>query len=376
MREAHAPTTILVVDDREENRMIVRYLFDGEDYRVLEAADGTAGLDLAHRAAPDCILLDLSMPGLSGFEVLERLQADRRSRDIPVIILTATDDTVEAMDRALSGGAVDYITKPISPARVAVRVRAAVERRRLQREVHELHASFTSMLVHDLRSPLTLIKGYTELLLNEAEPLSDKQRRYLTSMANSCVRMIRLIGDILDVSKLEAGKLSLEHKLIDLGALVTETAEQAGPVIAKKAIKLAVVGASDIPRVSADAHRLEQVLSNLVANALKFTPEHGAITIEMRAVGDDVEVAVSDTGPGIPADEMPLLFEKFSQTSTGRKAGAAGSGLGLLICRHLVEAHGGRIWAESQVGVGSRFIFRIPIAATPPKRGDDDSSRA
>jgi two-component system sensor histidine kinase/response regulator len=361
-------TTILVVDDREENRMIVRYLFDGADYRVLEAADGTAALDLARREAPDCILLDLSMPGLSGFEVLERLQADARSREIPVIILTATDDTVEAMERALSGGAVDYITKPISPPRVAVRVRAVVERRRLQRDLRELHASFTSMLVHDLRSPLTLIKGYTELLLTGNDPVSDKQGRYLRSMANSCARMIRLIGDILDVSKLEAGKLSLQPKPIDLGALVEDGVEQMRPVAAQKAIKLSVTGAADLPPVSADPHRLEQVLSNLLSNALKFTPEHGAITVEMQRVGADVEVAVGDTGPGIPAHEMPLLFEKFSQTSSGRSAGTAGTGLGLLICRHLIEAHGGRIWAESNVGRGSRFVFRIPIQATDRAR--------
>jgi signal transduction histidine kinase len=350
-----------VVDDREENRMIIRYLFDGSGYALLEAADGRAGLELARTENPDCILLDLSMPGLDGFEVLDRLKADPRCRDIPVIILTATDDTVDAMDRGLRGGAVDYITKPISPQRVAVRVRAVVERRRLQRELQDVQASFTSMLVHDLRAPLTVIKGYADLLGATADPLTARQQRYLKSMQDSCSRMLRLIGDILDVSKLEAGRLTLELKPVDLGTLALEIGEQTRPLAQQKRIDIAVRIGTDLPLVQADARRLEQVFSNLLNNALKFTPQGGTIGLDATAVDGEVEVAVEDSGPGIPPDELSLLFEKFSQTSSGKSSAAPGTGLGLLICRHLVEAHGGRIWVESEVGRGSRFIMRLPI---------------
>ena len=161
---AAGTTTILVVDDREENRLVIRYLFDSPEHRVLEAADGMTGLALARNEHPDCILLDLSMPGLSGFDVLDELARDPRTRETPVIVLTATGDSLESMERVLRAGAIDYISKPISPQRVAIRVRGAIERRRLLRELHELRASFTSMLVHDLRAPLTVIKGYLELL--------------------------------------------------------------------------------------------------------------------------------------------------------------------------------------------------------------------
>ena len=361
MSEPERVTTILVVDDREENRMVIRYLFEGSEYRVLEAGNGTEGLEVALAQRPDCILLDLSMPGLDGFEVLKRLKADAGSRDIPVIILTATDDTVEAMDRGLRAGAVDYITKPISPPRVAVRVRAVVERRRLECELQELHASFTSMLVHDLRAPLTIIKAYADMLGASSDPLTTKQQRYLTSMQDASVRMLRLIGEILDVSKLEAGRLTLERKPIDVGALVAEIGERLRPVAEQRAIKLSVNIAVGLPLVQADAGRLEQVLTNLLSNALKFTKDHGAIGLDVTAVEREVEVIVADTGAGIPPDEMPLLFEKFSQTSIGKSSAVQGTGLGLLICRHLVEAHGGRIWAESEVGRGSRFIFCLPV---------------
>ena len=355
-------TTILVVDDREENRLVLRYLFDTPEHRVLEAADGMAGLTLAQKERPDCILLDLSMPGLSGFEVLDQLERDPRTREIPVIVLTATSDSLESMDRVLRAGAVDYISKPISPQRVAIRVRGAIERRRLLHELHDLRASFTSMLVHDLRAPLTVIKGYLELLQRPTlDPITDRQRRYLISMEASADRMLRLISEILDLSKLEAGKLALERRPLDLAALARDVADSFRPLATEKSIALDVVSSpGSITRVSADLGRMEQVLMNLLHNALKFTPSGGAIRIEVQELDNEIEVAVVDSGPGIPAEQMYVLFEKFGQASTAKSVGGPSTGLGLVVCRHLVEAHGGRIWAQSEEGQGARFVFRVP----------------
>ena len=353
--------TILVVDDNETNRLLIRELFDGPEFRVREAPDGVEGLAIAQTEHPDCILLDLNMPGLGGFQVLERLGADPRTREIPIIVVTATEDSVENMERALTGGAVDYITKPISPARVLIRVRGALERRRLLRENHDLRASFTSMLVHDLRAPLTLIAAYTDLLEQTASAaLNDKQRGYLRAIRTAYQRMIALTTEILDVSKLEAGRLSLELRHTDLGALTTEIATRLEPVAQQKRIRLVVGATTGGPPIVADPGRIEQVLMNLLTNALKFTPDGGEIAIEMVELGDAVEIAVRDSGPGISEEELPLLFEKFRQTSSARLVKGPSTGLGLVICRHLVEAHGGRIWAESEPGRGSRFAFRLP----------------
>jgi signal transduction histidine kinase len=299
------------------------------------------------------------MPGLDGFTVLERLRDDPRTREIPVLVLTASDESSGAMERALGAGAVDYLTKPISPKPVAARVRGAIERRRLIQEMHELHSTFTSMLVHDLRSPLTIITGYLQLLELSSGALPPAHRRYLASIRDACTRMIRLISDILDVSKLEAGKLVLDRAPVNLVALAGEIVERLRPVAVQQAIVLDVTAATPAATVEADAGRLEQVLMNLLGNALKFTPRGGRIRVDVWEEGDDVRLAVSDSGPGIPAAEMPLLFEKFSQTSTGKSARGPGSGLGLVICRHLIEAHGGRIWAESEPGRGARFVFRL-----------------
>ncbi|MGH7326192.1 MAG: hybrid sensor histidine kinase/response regulator, partial [Candidatus Rokuibacteriota bacterium] len=343
--------------------LLIQHLFDGPEYRVLEAADGLQGVAVAREERPDCILLDLDMPRLGGFEALEQLERDPRTREIPIIILTATDDSLENMERALRGGAVDYITKPISPRRVAIRVRGAIERSRLLQELQDLRASFTSMLVHDLRAPVAVIKGYVDLLeLGSAGELNDKQRRYLASMRGGCVRMIGLIGEILDVSKLEAGKLAIERRALDLAPFVAEIAERFAPATSQRSIRLDVRIPERLAPVAADGGRIEQVLMNLLSNALKFTPEGGKIIVEVADRGDQVEIAITDTGPGIPAEEQPLLFEKFSQTSSAKSAAGPGTGLGLVICRHLVEAHGGRIWVESDAGQGARFVFRLPRA--------------
>jgi signal transduction histidine kinase len=347
------PLTIVVVDDNAQNRLVVRYLFEPPDYRVLEAADGLAGLALIRTELPDCVLLDLTMPGLDGFEVLGRLRADPRLREIPVIVLTASAESTGSMELALRSGAVDYMTKPISPGRVAARVRGAIERRRLLQEMHELRSTFTSMLIHDLRSPLTIINGYLQLLEGSAQTLPDKHRRYLTSIREACGRMIRLIGDILDVSKLEEGKLGLEREAVDLVRLLGGIVERSVVVDFEPAVPTL--------DVSADPRRLEQVLTNLLGNALKFTPPSGRIAVLLNREADAASVTVSDSGPGIPAHEMPLLFEKFSQATAGKSASGPSTGLGLVICRHLVEAHGGRIWAESEPGQGSRFIFLLPL---------------
>jgi len=349
-----------VIDDRSENRTLIRYLFDAE-HRVLEAADGESGLALAVTTRPDCILLDVSMPGLTGFEVLERLQADPRTRETPVIILTATEDSLSGMERALRAGAVDYLTKPIDAHRVTIRVRGAIERGRLLRELQTLRANFTSMLVHDLRAPLTVIDGYTQLLRNRLGPQANATLlRYTSAIDVSAKRMLALIRQILDVSKFEVGKLTIERAPVDLHRLVADVVEAFEPAARQRRIALTAQGTEEPRTVLGDVARLEQVIMNLLTNALKFTPPDGTISVELGGDADAVTVAVRDSGPGVPPDERQFLFEPFSQAAAGRHASTPGTGLGLVICRRLVEAHQGRIWLDD-TEAGCRFVFSLPV---------------
>jgi len=360
---ATAPT-ILVIDDHRYVREMIRALFEREGYRVLDSGDGAEGLALAEAHRPDCVVLDVRMPGLSGFEVLERLNADPRTREIPVIMLTAVEDTLEGLDRALTGGAVDFLAKPVSSARVAVRVRGAIERRRLLQEVQELRSNFTSMLVHDLRAPITIIGAYVDMLgQGDAGPVTEDQRRLYGRIQESCGRLERLIGDVLELSKLEAGKLTLDRRPMDVAQFTADVVERVAVNARGKSIRLALCRPDDGRCVvDADETRLDQILMNLLGNALKFTPRGGSIDVHVARQGDEVEVTVTDSGPGIDEADLPLLFERFSRTTSARAAQAPGTGLGLVICRQLVEAHGGRIWAESAPDRGARFVVRLPAA--------------
>jgi signal transduction histidine kinase len=190
--------------------------------------------------------------------------------------------------------------------------------------------------------------------------VSDRQRHLLGKIQESCGRMVRLIGEILDLSKLEAGKLQLEWQRFDVAALTAEVVERFGPSAHNKGIDLLLRRPPEPCEIVGDAGRVDQVLMNLLGNALKFTRRRGSVTVEVARRGPEVELSVTDTGPGIAASELPLLFERFSQAASGRSSASHGTGLGLLICRHLVEAHGGRIWAESELGQGSRFVVRLP----------------
>ena len=360
MTEGIPRPTILVIDDFEEDRTLIRRLFDEAGYRVLEAGDGVAGLTLAHTERLDCVILDLDGPKTDGHAVLERLQRDPRSREIPVIVLGPADERLEAMERAIDGGAFDYLPEPLSPRHMAIRVRGAIERRRSLQDVQELRASFTSMLVHDLRAPLTTLLAYVDVL-EETVSGGVGTARYLAQMREAGAQMQRLTEEILKLSKLEAGQLVVDRRPMDLATLAAAVVDRFEPAARSGGVVLELRGSDRPLPVLGDAVRLDQVLTNLLGNALKFTPRSGRIVVTLAERDGDAEVAVADSGPGIRTEEMALLFEKFRQASLGRSSRHAGTGLGLVICRHLVEAHGGSIHAESPPGAGARFVFRLPL---------------
>ena len=367
--ETPPPFVLLIIDDRETERSRLRTLFDQPGHRILEAADGATGLTLAHAERPDCVLLDLDPAGLGGFDVLGGLQRDPRTREIPVIGLVDDDERLEDVQRALEGGAVDVIVRGAPARHLTVRVRGAIARRRGLHEVQELRGAFTSMLVHDLRVPLTTMLAYADLLEQAvtAAP-GGVAGRYLSRMRESCSQMLQLTDEILKLSSLEASRLAINLRPMDLTALTTGVVDRIEPAARSMGIALELCAADHPMAIVGDTGRLDQVLMNLVGNALKFTPEGGRIVVTLAERAGEAEVTVADTGPGIPPEEMMLLFEKFRQASLGRTSRHAGSGLGLVICRHLVEAHGGSIHAESPPGEGARFVFRLPL------RSDDTTA--
>jgi len=335
--------TILVAHDDHRVQALLHDLLDDPRGRVIEVADVGTALVLAQTLRP----------------VLEQLRRDPRTRQTPVIMLTASEGSVEIIESALGDGAVDYIGRPASPAHVAGRVRGAIRRARRLPDLGNIRTDFIAMLVHDLRTPLTVIQGYLDLLEAGTSANPESPPRYLRNMLACCAQMTGLVDEILDLYKRDAGKFMGEARPVDLAALMAGVVGRFAPAASRRGIALEVSGAERPLRVLGDAGRLDQVLMNLLGNALKFTPEGGTVTSAIRPLDGEIEVSVADSGPGIPPAEIPLLFERFGQAEEGRRSRAAGTGLGLMICRRVLEAHGGRIWVESEPGRGARFVFRL-----------------
>ncbi len=229
------------------------------------------------------------------------------------------------------------------------------------RETEAMRQDLVEMLVHDLRNPLTVLLGVLDLLGRVTGSLmTETQRQLLHNARRSGHLMLRLVEDILDVAKLEAGQLQLKRQSLDIRDLLKEAAEQAQALAELEELSLTVDAADSLPPIYADKQLIQRVIDNLISNAIKHTPHGGSITLTSQALQRQLAVSVRDTGPGIPPDQHQHIFEKFGQVE---QAGFQrhGTGLGLTFCKLAVEAHGGQIWVESAPGQGSTFTFSLPV---------------
>jgi signal transduction histidine kinase len=235
-----------------------------------------------------------------------------------------------------------------------------------------LKSEFLTMISHEFRTPLTSIMSFTELLLDHAAgQVNQEQREYLTDVLESSQRLLHMINDLLDLSRLEAGKIKLFREVVAMHDLARDAEHTVRPLAEKKGITLTVECPAGLPLVQADPLRVTQVLLNLMGNAIKFTPEGGSIRMTARESGDFLEVAVTDTGIGIAPEEQARVFEAFRQAGRQRPEG---SGLGLALARSFIELHGGRIWVDSEPGMGSTFRFTLPLSAEGRGMQDDHGS--
>jgi len=205
---------------------------------------------------------------------------------------------------------------------------------------------------------MTSIRGFLKFLIDGvAGPVTEQQKKMLGVMDHASLKLLSLINDILDIAKLESGRMTINLSDCDLKMICQRSIEMAGGLALKKSITIRTESKEDFPKIKADPELIERVFSNLLGNALKFTPESGSITVSLKELSDRVEVSVEDTGEGIPPEYVERIFDKFQQVAGQRKGG---TGLGLTICKHIVEAHSGEIWAESKLGQGAKFIFTLP----------------
>ena len=234
------------------------------------------------------------------------------------------------------------------------------------RQLERVRTEFVANVSHELRTPLTAIQGYLETLLSGALEEPEHARRFLEIVLRHSERLGRLLNDLTDLSNIELGKVTLRREAVRLDEVVASVLAIIGPRATRSRVTVTADVAAALPPVSADRDRLAQILINLVDNAVKYTPEGGAVTVTGRALGGQaVEVAVADTGIGIPAADLPRITERFYRVDKARSRELGGTGLGLAIVKHLVMAHGGELRIESEQERGTTVRFTLPVEPPP-----------
>ncbi len=382
--------TVLVVDDTPDNLALMSALLK-DDYRVKVASSGESALRIAASdSPPNLILLDIMMPGLDGYAVCEQLKRDPRTANIPVIFLTARVDE-EDERKGFELGAVDYITKPISPPIVMARVRNhlslqaladSLRDRNLQLEAaSRMKSEFLANMSHELRTPLNAIIGFSEVLRDGlAGELQPTQKDYANEIFTSGSHLLALINDILDLSKVEAGKMTLTVEPVDVARLIEASLQVVREAAIAHRQHLTARVAEDLGEVWLDGRKFKQILYNLLSNAVKFTPEDGDVRVEVLRVtrqaspgGPEapyLQLMVKDSGIGVSATDQARLFEPFTQIDSTLGRRYQGTGLGLSMVKRLAELHGGSVSLRSVLGEGSTFTVWLPWRTQAAEAGD------
>lgn len=388
--------TILYVEDNPENKLLVRRVLEAQGYRVVDADDGLSGIRMAQEIQPDLILMDINLPGMDGYEAATKIKSIPSLRHVPIVALTANVMQGDR-ERSLAAGCDGYLPKPIDIDQLIEQIEAFLAGKREEvapderelyleeytrklvnkleakivelekanaelRELDRLKSEFVSTVSHELRTPLNIIIGHAEVLQDELfGPLNDHQKRYVDNIVRSARHLLDLVENILDLSKIESGKLELNMQPFDVAEAVEEVRALLAPLAERKNIRLRVRIDPDLREVVADRLRFKQILYNLMSNAIKFTPDGGRVNVVLERLPDGwVQIVVQDTGIGIPKEHFETIFERFRQLDSSFSREWEGTGLGLALTREFVRLHGGRIEVQSEVGKGSTFTVFLP----------------
>ena len=362
-------------------------------YRTVGAHDGPSALTACFEHNPDLCILDVSMPAgdlgvdtrSTGFEVCRRIKRDPRTSRIPVIFVTAMNDTSDRV-RGIEAGGDDFLTKPHNRLVLGARVRSLLKLKaatdaletsyRKLRELEKVRDDLMKMIVHDLKSPLTSVLATLELLGDGAfGSLTDEQKRAVGEAEGKSEDLLALIEDILEVARIEEAAVKITPEPIAPLALLSELMHEWRHRFQQEGTKATVRVDDDTPIFHADKILLKRVFSNLIQNAVTHSSREIELTITARQAGDSVLFTVTDNGPGIPPEYHEVIFRKFGQVSGGTAPRVRSSGLGLTFCKLVVDLHGGMIWVRSREGEGSAFHVQRPIEAKAVPASDAARAR-
>jgi two-component system sensor histidine kinase/response regulator len=351
---------LLVVDDNEMNRDMLSRRLVREGYHVSVAEEGKQALALIQAERFDLILLDVMMPGLNGFDVLQSIREQKTLAELPVIMATARD----ADDDIIKGfklGANDYVTKPINFPVLLARVETQLQLKALT----QLKDQFLQIASHDLKNPLNNILMSADIVMQSLGQ-DDGQYEMMEVIVHQSRTMQNIIIDFLDFHALQDGKLKLDRKLVDLNQIAARVVDENAGYARSKHIDLLLALDEQLPEVMADEERIAQVIQNFTSNALKFCPENATVTVHTCVQDDRVVLEVSDSGPGLIEADLAKVFTKYARLSNKPTGGEKSSGLGLAICKQMIELQGGAIGVYNNPDQGATFWFSLDYSRQFP----------
>lgn len=372
---------ILIVDDEAKNIKLLKAMLMADNYQCLGVLNGKEALKAANNIKPDLILLDVMMPGINGYEVCFRLKFNEKTRMIPIVMVTALKGKEDRI-RSIDSGADDFISKPIDRTELLARVKSLLriksyhddlvasyqeitEKNAKLNELEKTKEGLMHMIIHDLNNPISAIMGAVELLEMDEGNLSENNPEIIKKCLISCSDMILMIRSLLDIHKIEEGKLNLAKKMIHTDDLINDVLDPLTPKTDLKQISVSFSGNGDVPLIHVDGGLIKRVMANLINNAFMHTPKGGKIEVAVDSLPEkeNICISVKDNGEGLAPEYHEIIFSKFEQVAL-RKAGdnLGTSGLGLYFCKLAIEAHGGKIWVESKgEGMGCTFSFTLPV---------------
>ena len=368
---------ILIIDDNPTNVLLAKACLKGENVDCNVAPDGERGLDMAAGVVPDLILLDIMLPGLDGFQVCEKLKANAQTCHVPVLMITALQELDDKI-RGLRAGAEDFISKPFNRAELQARVRSLLRMKFLQeeqlenerlrarfqmsQEAERIKDAFISIVSHEVKTPLTVMKGYVSLLrtVRRGEGPDEMMSRIIDGLNTSMSELESLLKQLLDLSRMRSGLATLRRTKVSLHELLERLVEKLQPTAAERQLVLTFEGEVSLLPVRADEEKLDHAFSHLIHNAMNFTPAGGRIWVSALDAGDSVEVRVRDDGIGIAAEHLTHIFDPFFQVAHYMTRKVEGMGIGLSIVKHIIDDHGGRIEVTSELEVGTTFTVHVP----------------
>lgn len=368
-------SSILIVDDKPENLYSLECMLSEPGRTILKASGGREALRIVLQEEISLILLDVQMPEMDGYEVAAMLQSTSKTRRIPIIFVTAISTEREYMLRGLNSGAVDYLFKPLDTEITRAKVNTILKIQQQQAEIERMNAQLTAlnkeknfflgMAAHDLRNPIGNILTLATMLREELNAnLNEDQHTCFDMLRSTGDQMLELLDNLLDISKIESGSVLRDVQNHTLESLLMDCIGCSRKIASKKNIQLHCSFKEEQFRLNTDKQQFNQVLNNLVSNAIKYSPAGSVVDISAEVDADRITIHVSDQGAGIPLEEHGRVFAPFARTSVETTGGESSTGLGLSIVKRLLESNGGRIWFDSAPGKGSVFSFSLPVCVS------------